>query len=108
MKKKVEEVVDKFYRFFEMNVFDPNSKEHKKIVQKRIDLMMNSPRMILWLKENVGFNKDEVLTNEVIMYLVDCASAFLDQKEFMQKINFNSEEWIQGLDIRVSNVTKKN
>lgn len=108
MKKKVNKVVDKFYKFFEMHVFDPNNQKHKKIVQKRINMMMESPLMIQWLKESVWFNKNEILTNEVIKYLIDCATAFLDEKEFIEKIDFSSKEWIQGLDLRISNMSEKN
>ena len=101
MEKKVKKVVDKFYKFFEMNVFDPNNEKHKKIVQKRINMMMQSSLMRQWLKENIWFNKDEEL-------LIDCATAFFDEKEFIKKIGFNSKEWIEGLDIRVSKVNKTN
>ena len=108
MEKKVKKVVDKFYKFFEMNVFDPNNEKHKKIVQKRINMMMQSSLMRRWLKENIWFNKDEELKNEVIKFLIDCATAFFDEKEFIEKIGFNSKEWIEGLDIRVSKVNKTN
>ena len=108
MKKKVKEVVDKFYKFFEMNVFDPNNEKHKMIVQRRINMMMDSPLLIQWLKESTWFNKDEKLTHEVIKYLINCATAFLDEKEFIEKIDFNSKDWIEGLDVRVSSVSKKN
>ena len=50
MEKKVKKVVDKFYKFFEMNVFDPNNEKHKKIVQKRINMMMQSSLMRRLLK----------------------------------------------------------
>ena len=108
MKKKANEVIDKFYKFFEMDVFDPKNLEHKKIVQKRVNMMMDSPLMIKWLKEATWFNKDERLTHEVIKYLIDCASSFLDEKDFIEKINFNSEEWIMGLDIRISKIKSLN
>ena len=71
-------------------------------------MMMESPLMIQWLKESSWFNKDEILTHEVIKYHINCATAFLDEKDFIKKIDFNSKEWIEGLDIRVSSVSKKN
>ena len=108
MKKKVKKIINKFYKFFEMNVFDPENLNHKKIVQKRINMMMDSPVMIKWLKEATWFNKDELLTHEVVKYLIDCATAFLDEKEFTEKIDFNSKEWIEGLDVRVSKIKKLN
>tara|TARA_B100001250_G_scaffold411806_1_gene441353 strand:- start:2862 stop:3188 length:327 start_codon:yes stop_codon:yes gene_type:complete len=108
MKKKANEVVDKFFKFFEMNVFDPNNENHKKIVQKRINKMMESVVMLNWLKENILFGKDEKFTNEVLKYLIDCATSFYDEKEFETKIGYNSAEWIQGLDMRVSQIRKSN
>ena len=108
MKKKINLIVDKFYKFFEMNVFDPENPNHKIIVQKRINKMMHTELMTQWLKESVWFNKNEILTNEVIKYLIDCATAFLDEKEFIEKIDFSSKEWIQGLDLRISNMSEKN
>ncbi len=108
MKKKIKQVLDKFYRFFEMDVFDPNNEKHKKIVQKRINMMMESPLMVQWLKQSNWFHKDEKLTHEVMKYLIDSATAFLDEKDFLEKINFKEREWIEGLDVRISNVIKKN
>ena len=108
MKKKVNKVVDKFYKFFEMHVFDPNNQKHKKIVQKRINKMMESNVMLNWLKENILFGKDEKFTNEVIKFLIDCATSFYDEKEFEDKIDYNSTEWIEGLDLRISQIRKSN
>ena len=109
MKKKTKKIIDKFYKFFEMdNVFDPKSLEHKKIIQKRVNDMMESRLMINWLKEAAWFNNDELLTHEVIKYIIDCATAFFDENEFREKINYNSKEWIEGLDIRVSSIKKLN
>ena len=64
--------------------------------------------MIKWLKECSSFNKDELLTHEVISYLIDCATAFFDEKDFREKINYNSKKWITDLDIRVSKIKKLN
>ena len=108
MKKKAKKIVDKFYKFFEMNVFDPENPEHKKIVQKRINMMMRSPLMLHWLKESLLFGKDDKFSHEVVKFLICCATAFLEEKEFMEKINFNSKEWIEGLDTRVSKISKTN
>ena len=108
MKKKANQVVDKFFKFFEMNVFDPDNENHKKIVQKRINKMMESKVMLSWLKENILFGKDEKFTNEVIKFLIDCATAFYDEKEFESEIDYNSIEWIEGLDLRISQIRKAN
>lgn len=103
-----DKINDKFSEYFENNVFDPENSEQKKIVQKRIDTMMRAPLMVKWLKESTWFNKDEALTFEVIKYLISCATAFLTEKNFNEKINFNSKEWINGLDMRLSNIKPKN
>lgn len=108
MKKKTKKIIDKFYKFFEMDLFDPKNPKHKMIIQKRVDMMMDSPLMINWLKEVTWFNKDELLTHEVIKYLIDCATAFFEEKEFIKNINFNSIEWIEGLDVRISKIRKLN
>ena len=108
MKKKAKKIIDKFYKFFEMNVFDPKNFEHKEIVQKRINKMMHTKLMTQWLKENSWFNKDELLTDEVIKFLIDCAVAFFDEEEFEKEINYNSNDWLKALDLRVSYVSKKN
>ena len=108
MKKKINLIVDKFYKFFEMNVFDPENPNHKKIVQKRINKMMHTELMTQWLKESVWFNKDALLTDEVVKFLIDCAVAFYDEQEFEDKINYNSREWLQGLDLRVSKIKELN
>ena len=55
MKKKAHKIVDRFYKFFEMNVFDPENIKHKKIVQNRINKMMQTDLMNKWLKENNWF-----------------------------------------------------
>tara|TARA_A100001011_G_scaffold388590_1_gene468530 strand:- start:717 stop:1043 length:327 start_codon:yes stop_codon:yes gene_type:complete len=108
MKEKARKVIDKFFKFFEMDAFDPSSEKHKAIVQRRINLMMDSPLMTKWLKECSWFNKDELLTNEVISYLINCATTFFSEKEFKEKINYNSKEWITDLDIRISKIKKLN
>ena len=108
MKKKAKEIIDKFYKFFEMNVFDPENLNHKKIVQKRINMMMDSPIMQEWIKQNIQFGKHEYFTNEVFMYLIDCATDYHDENEFLKKIKPNSYAWILKLDIRVSKWIKKN
>ena len=95
-----------------MDVFDPNNDKHKKIVQKRINMMMQSPLMIQWLKESVWFNKDALLTDEVVKFLIDCAVAFYDEQEFEDKINYNSRnsytmEPYHRLDVGCSFVKQK-
>jgi len=108
MKNDVKKGGDKFDEFFEVQAFDPKNSKHNKIVQKRINMMMHSPLMNEWFKESILFGKDKDLTDEVIKFIINCAIAFYDEKEFIEKINFNSKEWIQSLDIRVSKVNKKN
>ena len=99
---------DRFDKLFEVQAFDPKNSKHNKIVQKRINMMMHSPQMNQWFKESILFGKDKDLTDEVIKFIINCAIAFFDEKEFIEKINFNSKEWINGLDVRVSQVNKKN
>lgn len=108
MKKKAKEIIDKFYKFFEMNVFDPENAQHKKIVQNRINKMMRTDLMNKWLKENNWFNTDVILTEEAIKFVIDCAISFFDEKEFEEKINYNSKEWLKALDLRVSKAKKLN
>ena len=108
MKKKAHKIVDKFYKFFEMNVFDPENAQHKKIVQNRINKMMRTDLMNKWLKENNLFNADVILTEEVIKFVIDCAVSFFDEKEFEEKINYNSQEWLNALDLRVSKAKRLN
>jgi|TARA_Y100001970_G_scaffold287263_1_gene411509 hypothetical protein len=108
MKEKFIDFVEKFYKFIETKDFDPENIDDRKIVQKRIDMMMNSKLMKSWIKQNILFGKDEIFTNEVLMYLIDCATDFHDEKEFLKKIKPNSNLWILNLDIRVSKVIKKN
>ena len=108
MKKKANKVIDKFFKFFEMDTFEPENLEHKKIVQERINKMMHTEIMSQWLKESEWFNKDEVLTHEVIKFLIDCATSFYDENEFEKKINYNSKEWLEALDLRVSGIKKTN
>ena len=91
-----------------MNVFDPDNENHKKIVQKRINKMMESDVMLNWLKENILFGKDEKFTNEVIKFLIDCATSFYDEMEFENNIDYNSIEWIESLDLRISQIRKTN
>ena len=108
MKERFIDFIEKFYKFMETKEFNHENEDDRKIVQKRINMMMDSPVMIKWLKEATWFNKDELLTHEVVKYLIDCATAFLDEKEFTEKIDFNSKEWIEGLDVRVSKIKKLN
>ena len=68
--------VEKFYKFFETKEFNPENEDDRKIVQKRINLMMESPLMKKWLSQSILFGKDEQFTNEVLMYLLDCATEF--------------------------------
>ena len=108
MKNDAKKGDDRFDKFFEVEAFDPENSEHNKIVQKRINMMMHSPLMESWIKENIWFGKDKELTFGVTKFIINCAIAFFDEKEFKKKINFNSKEWIQSLDIRISRVNKKN
>ena len=108
MKNDAKKGRDRFDELFEVQAFDPKSSKHNKIVQKRINMMMHSPQMNQWFKESILFGKDKNLTDEVIKFIINCAIAFYDEKEFIEKINFNSKEWIQSLDIRISKVNKKN
>ena len=71
MKEKFLKFIDKFYGFFEMKSFDPENKKHKKIIQKRVDKMLSSPKMVIWIKQAYWFGKDDVLTNEVLTFLID-------------------------------------
>ena len=108
MKNDAKKGGDRFDKFFEIKAFDPENSEHNKIVQKRINMMMHSPLMNEWFKESILFGKDKDLTDEVIKFIINCAIAFYDEKEFIEKINFDSKEWINALDVRVSKVNKKN
>ena len=108
MENTVKKGGDRFDELFEVQAFDPKNSKHNKIVQKRINMMMHSPLMNEWFKESILFGKDKDLTDEVIKFIINCAIAFYDEKEFIKKINFNSKEWIQSLDIRISKVNKKN
>ena len=108
MKDDAKKGGDRFDEFFEVQAFDPKNSKHNKIVQKRINMMMHSPLMNEWFKESILFGKDKDLTDEVIKFIINCAIAFYDEKEFIEKINFDSKEWINALDVRVSKVNKKN
>jgi hypothetical protein len=108
MKEKFLKFIDKFYGFFEMKSFDSENKKHKKIIQKRVDKMLSSPKMVIWIKQAYWFDKDEVLTNEVLTFLIDNASEHFDDQDFLQKINFNSNEWLEKLDFRISKKITKN
>ena len=108
MKNDAKKSDDRFDKFFEVQAFDPENSEHNKIVQKRINMMMHSPLLVSWINESIWFGKDKELTFEVTKFIINCAIAFFDEKEFIEKINFNSKEWIQSLDIRVSKVKKNN
>lgn len=101
-------VGDKFDKFFEIEAFDPEDPKHKKIVQKRLNLMMEAPLMKVWLKENILFGKDDEFTFEVTKFLINCSIAFFKDKDFIKNIDFNSNDWINALDMRVSTVNKKN
>ena len=108
MKEKFLKFIDKFYGFFEMKSFDPENKKHKKIIQKRVDKMLSSPKMVIWIKQAYWFGKDDVLTNEVLTFLIDNASEHFNDQDFLQKINFNSNEWLEKLDFRISKKITKN
>ena len=99
---------DRFDKLFEVQAFDPENSKDNKIVQKRINMMMHSSQMNQWFKENILFEKDKDLTNEVIKFIINCAIAFFDEKEFLEKINFNEKEWLDALDVRVSKSSKTN
>ena len=99
---------DRFDKLFEVQAFDPENSKDNKIVQKRINMMMHSSQMNQWFKENILFGKDKDLTNEVIKFIINCAIAFFDEKEFLEKINFNEKEWLDALDVRVSKSSKTN
>ena len=108
MKEKFINFIEKFYKFMETKQFDPENEDDRRIVQKRINMMMDSPQMKKWLSQNIHFGKDEYFTNEVLMYLIDCATDLYEEKDFIKKINPNSKTWILNLDIRVSKLVKKN
>ena len=108
MKNKFSDFVEKFYRFFETKEFNPENEDDRMIVQKRINMMMDSPLMKKWLNQNIQFGKDDEFTNEVLMYLIDCATEFHNEKEFIKNIKLNSNSWILNLDIRISKSMKKN
>ena len=108
MKEKILKFIDKFYNFFEMRSFDPGNESHKRIIQKRLDKMMSSPKMKNWLKEAYWFGKDEVLTNEVLTFLIDNATKHFKEKDFLKNVNFNSVEWFETLDFKISKKVKKN
>ena len=107
MKNKFSDFVEKFYRFFETKEFNPENEDDRKIVQKRINMMMDSSLMKKWLNQNIQFGKDDEFTNEVLMYLIDCATEFHNEKEFIKNIKPNSNSWILNLDIRISKSMKK-
>ena len=108
MKNEAKKGDGSFDNLFEVEAFDPENSKHNKIVQKRINMMMQSPLMDQWIKESIWFGKDKELTFEVTKFIINCAIAFFDEKEFVEKIRFNSKEWIEALDIRVSKVNKTN
>ncbi len=108
MKEKFIDFVEKFYKFMETKDFDPENTEDREIVQKRINLMMDSPVMKEWLKHNILFGKDDQYTNEVLMYLIDCATEFYNETDFINKIKPNTKSWILNLDIRISKIIKTN
>ena len=53
MKEKFIDFVEKFYKFMETKDFDPENTEDREIVQKRINLMMDSPVMKEWLEHKI-------------------------------------------------------
>jgi hypothetical protein len=108
MKNTAKKGGDRFDKLFEVQAFDPKNSKDNKIVQKRINMMMHSSQMNQWFKENILFEKDKDLTNEVIKFIINCAIAFFDEKEFLEKINFNEKEWLDALDVRVSKSSKTN
>ena len=108
MKNTAKKGGDRFDKLFEVQAFDPENSKDNKIVQKRINMMMHSSQMNQWFKENILFGKDKDLTNEVIKFIINCAIAFLDEKKFLEKINFNEKEWLDALDVRVSKSSKTN
>ena len=108
MKNTAKKGGDRFDKLFEVQAFDPENSKDNKIVQKRINMMMHSSQMNQWFKENILFEKDKDLTNEVIKFIINCAIAFFDEKEFLEKINFNEKEWLDALDVRVSKSSKTN
>ena len=108
MKNDAKKNRDRFDKLFEVPAFDPNNSKHNKIVQKRINMMMHSPQMNQWFKESILFGKDKDLTDEVIKFIINCAIAFFDEKEFLEKINFNEKEWLDALEVRVSKSSKTN
>ena len=59
MKNKFFDFVEKFYKFFETKEFNPENEDDRKIVQKRINLMMESSLMKKWLSQSILFGKDE-------------------------------------------------
>ena len=108
MKERFTDFIEKFYKFMETKEFNHENEDDRKIVQKRINMMMDSPIMQEWIKQNIQFGKHEHFTNEVFMYLIDCATDYHDENEFLKKIKPNSYAWILKLDIRVSKWIKKN
>ena len=52
--------------------------------------------------------KKNIVTNEVIKFLIDCATSFYDEMEFENNIDYNSIEWIESLDLRISQIRKTN
>ena len=108
MKNTAKKGGDRFDKLFEVQAFDPENSKDNKIVQKRINMMMHSSQMNQWFKENILFGKDKDLTNEVIKFIINCDIAFFDEKEFLEKINFNEKEWLDALDVRVSKSSKTN
>ena len=108
MKERFIDFIEKFYKFMETKEFNHENEDDRKIVQKRINMMMDSSLMQEWIKQNIQFGKHEQFTDEVFMYLIDCATDYHDEKEFLRKIKPNSYAWILKLDIRVSKWIKKN
>ena len=45
---------------------------------------------------------------KLIKFVIDCAVSFFDEKKFEEKINYNSQEWLEALDLRISKIKKTN
>ena len=91
-----------------MKKFDPKNSEHNIIVQERLNKMMHCKLMVKWINESHLFGKDKIFTDAVIKYIMDEALKYYYQKDFDDKIKFNTMRWIKNLDIAISRVIKKN
>ena len=50
-----------------MKFFVPENKKHKNY-SKRVDKMLSSPKMVIWIKQAYWFGKDDVLTNNSLTF----------------------------------------